>query len=327
MGQYYTERDAFASPAFAAWYARATKNLPSDQPILEPFVGAGHIPLSLQARGVRRPWHGVDLDPPPAEARVMPGLVIHAGDSLKKMPDGFHLAITNPPYLARNWAVRRKLPFPRTTHDDLYKHALDRMLAKVPYVAAIVPGSFIASGLFRERLTAVISLREDLFKDTQCPVCLTLFEPLAAQPRVDDFEVWDGGTRLGWHGDFDRHLASATRTRPWRFNDPHGSIALFGVDNLVGPTIRFAPGPEVPPADIKHSSRVISRIGVSSSWRKAEVTELIAHANRRLILWREETHDILLAPFRGLRQDGHWRRRLDFATARRFLDLAAEDMG
>jgi hypothetical protein len=323
MGQYFTERDAFGSPAFAAWYARATAGLPQDAPILEPFVGAGHIPRSLLARGITRPWHGVDLDPPPVADRVMPGLVIHEGNSLRQIPMGFALAITNPPYLARNWARRRRLPYPRSRHDDLYKHALDRMLARVPYVAAIVPGSFLTADLFHDRLSAAVALREDLFDDTECPVCLALFEPLDRQMRVDDVEVWDGAQRLGWRSDFTRRLETAP-AQPWVFNDPAGPLALFGVDNLVGPSIRFALGKEVPPDQIKHSSRIISRIGLPKRRSAAQVQALVDEANRRLHQWRRDTHDMLLAPFRGQRQDGHWRRRLDFATARRLLDAAWE---
>lgn len=327
LGQYYTEGDAFASPAFAHWYARATAGLAKGAPILEPFVGAGHIPRALAARGITRPWHGVDLDPPAPSARVMPGLVIHKGNSLRQIPQGFTLAITNPPYLASNWAARRKMAFPRTVHDDLYKLALDKMLKRVPFVAAIVPASFMASGQFRDRLTAVVALREDMFLDTQCPVCLVLFEPLPADrlPRTD-FEVWDGLTHLGGYSTFFDHLSTAASRLPWRFNDPQGPVALFGIDNQVGPSIRFAPGPAVPSQDIKHSSRIISRIGLPLPLKRAQVPELIEAANVRLQAWRKETHDVVLSPFRGLRQDGHWRRRLDFATARRLLDLAAEDL-
>jgi hypothetical protein len=327
LGQYFTERDAFGSPAFAAWYARATQGLPKSAAILEPFMGAGHIPRALASRGIVRPWHGVDLDPPPLEARVMPGLVIHKGNSLRQIPRGFALAITNPPYLARNWAARRKMAFPKTIYDDLYKLALEKMLQKVSFVAAIVPASFIVSGQFRHRLTAVVALREDMFLDTQCPVCLALFEPPVTHAlSSDDFAVWDGSTYLGHHGQFQTHLVSASARLPWRFNDPQGEVALFGIDNVIGPTIRFALGNEVAATDIKHSSRIISRIGLPTPLTGARVPALIAAANTRLWAWRQETHDVVLSPFRGLRRDGHWRRRLDFATARRLLDLAAEDL-
>lgn len=327
LGQYYTEGDAFGSPAFAQWYARATHNLPAQAAILEPFAGAGHIPRALRDRGIRRQWHAVDLDPPSPTDIVMSGLVVHKGNSLRQIPRGYALAITNPPYLASNWAARRKMTYPRTHHDDLYKLALDRMLARVPYVAAIVPASFITAGQFHERLTAVVALRGDLFRDTQCPVCLALFEPLPAlvNQRLD-FDVWDGSVHLGTHQQFVNHLTAGSPELAWKFNDPAGPIALFGIDNLVAPTIRFAPGREVPEAEIKYSSRIITRIGLPASVKRSQVPALIETVNQHLSTWRTETHDVLLSPFRGLRQDGHWRRRLDFATARRLLDLSVADL-
>ena len=45
-------------------------------------------------------------------------------------------------------------------------------------------------------------------------------------------------------------------------------------------------------------------------------------ANQLLETYRTQTHDVLMTSFKGLRQDGKYRRRLDYATARALLDLA-----
>ena len=47
-----------------------------------------------------------------------------------------------------------RLAFSGTRFDDLYKHCVDLCLRNANYVAAIIPASFLSSGLFRRRLRA-----------------------------------------------------------------------------------------------------------------------------------------------------------------------------
>ena len=43
--------------------------------------------------------------------------------------------------------------------------------------------------------------------------------------------------------------------------------------------------------------------------------------NTRLKTIREKTHDVFLTAFKGIRRDGHYRRRLDWALARAIVDV------
>ena len=52
------------------------------------------------------------------------------------------------------------------------------------------------------------------------------------------------------------------------------------------------------------------------------VSKFIAEANTILNKLREDTEDVLLTAFKGTRNDGRFRRRLDFANARRILSHA-----
>ena len=64
-------------------------------------------------------------------------------DTIKSFPKGFEVSITNPPWLTRNSATRKVLPFAQSNFDDLYKHCLDLCIRHCIYVAALVPASFL----------------------------------------------------------------------------------------------------------------------------------------------------------------------------------------
>ena len=104
-------------------------------------------------------------------------LEVEKKDTIKKFPLGYKLIITNPPYLAKNSAHRKKIDFPATKYDDLYKLCLEIMLKNCDYVGAIIPASFINANLFLERLHSYTLLSSQMFTDTENPVCLALFSP------------------------------------------------------------------------------------------------------------------------------------------------------
>jgi len=84
---------------------------------------------------------------------INPGsLEVKKRDAIKEFPQGYKLIITNPPYLAKNSAHRKKIDFPTTKYDDLYKLCLEIMLKNCDYVGAIIPASFINADLFLDRL-------------------------------------------------------------------------------------------------------------------------------------------------------------------------------
>ena len=148
-GRYYTRGNPFQLEPFQTW-AKAS-NL-EQQAALEPFAGAKDIPQLIEAASLQcRAWALFDIEPG-AEGVLQ-------RDTLADFPNGFNVCITNPPWLARNSATRRGLPFPESTrHDDLYKYALEKCLTHCGWVAAIIPEAFIRSGLFLQRLQDFISL-------------------------------------------------------------------------------------------------------------------------------------------------------------------------
>lgn len=309
-GQYFTITNPFETIGFYKWIEKIP-NL-KNEIILEPFAGANNIPAMLFEDGIlNNQWACFDIKP---DRNKLSQFNIEQRDTLKDFPIGFHVAITNPPYLAKNSATRRKLDYPKTEYDDLYKLCLEKILNNCNYAAAIVPETFITSGLFHSRLFAVISLTCKMFDDTECPVCLALFIP----QHKDSFLIYRMNELLGSYDELIKNDIRCITENKWNFNDPNGEIGIWCIDGTKEPAIHFGKGENIPSNKIKISSRSLTRVSGLPNGIKLE--ELISECNKILNNYRDTTKDVFLASFKGLRNDGLYRRRLDFATARNILN-------
>lgn len=251
---------------------------------------------------------------------------IEKRDTLTNFPTEFDVCITNPPWLARNSATRRGLPFPEQTHyDDLYKYALEQCLMHCDWVTAIIPEAFIRSSLFQERLSDFVSLvpqdsnsEEEsendrntsyMFNDTEHPVGLAMFTPY----ETTDVRLWRNNQPLGKLTELSKHLPQQSKNRGIVFNEPTGNLGLIAIDNTVSASIRFCRPEELGDYKVRNHCRSITKIGVP--W---DVN--IGRLNIRLATIREKTHDVFLTAFKGLRRDGCYRRRLDWGLARSIID-------
>ncbi len=182
LGRYYTAGNPFTHPAFLRW-AQAAR-LPNAR-ILEPFAGANHLIHHLQSMGLCCSFTSYDITP--ANPRVQ------QRDTLADFPTNYDVCVTNPPWLAKNSATARGLPFPPSKHDDLYKVALERCLEHCAWVAALIPESFIRADIYQDRLQEFVSLTANMFEDTGHPVGLALFGPKS----VADVQTWSGFEKIG----------------------------------------------------------------------------------------------------------------------------------
>ena len=322
-GQFFTTTNPFNLDPFHKWF----KGIPAvaELVLLEPFAGANNIVGMLRDLGYSNAWDCFDIEPVNSDENAT-GVLVKQRDTLLNYPQGYEVAITNPPYLAKNSATRRGLPFPSSKHDDLYKVSLEVMLQETPYVAAIIPESFITQGIFHRRLHAIISLTCKMFEDTEVPVCLALFVPEAVKTDPSDFYIYAENRLLGTYASLKKHLTRFYGPGvPWRFNDPNGCIGLHAVDSQKCASIRFVVGADIPPDEVKETSRSVTRIG--GDIPASCVAKIVAEANKLLGERRESTKDAFMTAFKGLRQDGRYRRRLDFAQARELLNLAAKNVG
>ncbi len=294
-GRFFTTGNPFRHPAFRAW--AQCSGLPS-APILEPFAGANSLIAHLEGMGLCKDSASYDVHP--SDRRV------RRRDTLESFPKGFDVCVTNPPWLARNSATVRGLAFPGCRHDDLYKFALEKCLDNCGWVAALVPESFIRARIFQERLTDFISLASRLFTDTGHPVGLALFQPHLAT----DVKVWFQQARVGLLSELERLRPRPKPDGPLvRFNDPRGNVGLIALDNTRAASIRFCRVEELAEYPVKKTGRHITKLRVDGRVR-------IDAWNDYLDDFRARTHDVLMTCYKGIRKDGMYRRRLDWALAR-----------
>ncbi|MGI6680181.1 MAG: hypothetical protein ACOX3T_01610 [Bdellovibrionota bacterium] len=142
--------------------------------------------------------------------------------------------MTNPPYLAKQSATRKKMDlseyFNSSVYDDLYLIALDRMLEAQKYVVAIIPESFINSSYRKKHLLSSITiLEENPFTDTEVPVCVVCFDGVGKDFK--DIKVYK-------NGDFENDLETieAMKLSPRgnidiSFNNLNSWVGLRAVDS------------------------------------------------------------------------------------------------
>lgn len=323
-GQFYTTTNPFSNDLFLKWLKQVPADIRSSV-WLEPFAGSNHIVKMLDELEHRSQWACFDINP--GVHNAAPQFPIQVRDTLKDFPAPFELAITNPPYLAKNSASRDGLAFPDCAFDDLYKYALSVMLDRVGYVAAIIPESFLTTGLFHDRLFGVATLNCRMFEDTDCPVCLAMFLPAGIKQDPKNFDIYKGNVRLGTYAQLCERKDALLHTRAdvrWRFNEHGGTVGLYAVDSQKERSIRFVPGKVIADDRVKVSSRSVTKIGgvpkgVSSA-------SLIEAANDLLSQFRDRTSDVFLTAFKGMRADGDYRRRLDYSLARHLLNASVDQV-
>ena len=306
QGRYYTVGNPFDCRPFQRWAGCADIN---HKTVLEPFAGSNSLIKHLKDLDLCSHWCAFD---------ILPGAKgVHRRDTITSFPKSFDVCVTNPPWLAKNSATARKLPFPECQYDDLYKFALKKCLDNCGWVAALVPESFIRAELFHPRLTDFVSLTASMFEDTAHPVGLALFEP----EESEDVAVWSGHNCVGTLNELQKCLPGAEtdeqreRMREMVFNEPKGNLGLIALDNTRERSIRFCKPEELNGYSITHSSRALTKINVPFKPQ-------IRAYNKFLEEFRENTQDVLLTSFRGLREDGLYRRRLDWKQARRIIAYA-----
>lgn len=328
-GQFFTVVNPFAMPLFFKWFDIIPQEKRGD--IIEPFAGANNIVAMVDALsegGIH--WHCFDIAPDNKHS-ASPENFICGVDTIENFPKNCgDVVITNPPYLAKNSAKRRGLVYKYPEYDDLYKKCLDVVLKNVGYAAAIIPESFITSGLFHDRIFAICSLPCKMFADTDCPVCLAMFIPKDKKGEAglseNDFFISRDGVDIQTFLSVEEKMETlkGAEQHDWTMNDKDGEIGIVCIDSTKTASIRFIQGKEIPPEKIKVSSRSLTR--VSGLPEGIELSAFLQKCNEILEDMRYKTGDVLLTSFKGLRADGKYRRRLDFKTAQMVMNLAVKEI-
>jgi hypothetical protein len=199
--------------------------------------------------------------------------------------------------------------------------ALENALESADYVVAIIPETFLLSSFPKDRLELAVVIQAELFGDTDAPALVACFGKQATKSAV----VYIGSRLVGRLNEILelRKPKVSTKLRIV-FNDPNGRIGLRAVDGSDGKSpIEFmtANSFDYPPESVVVSSRLMTYLELPEL-SDAQVAKLIGKANAILTQIRQVSGDLVLAPFKGNDRTGKRRRRLDYALARKILNLA-----
>jgi hypothetical protein len=198
--------------------------------------------------------------------------------------------------------------------------ALENALASADYVVAIIPETFLLSSFPKQRLELAVVIQDSLFGDTDAPALVACF----GKEECADAHIFTGNQSIGT---LSKILALREASAPKQkivFNDPKGRIGLRAVDGSDGKSpIAFVAAKDFsyPAESVAVSSRLMTYLELPEL-SDAEVSKLISKANAILSRIRQASGDLVLAPFKGNDKNGKRRRRLDYALARRILNLA-----
>lgn len=368
-GAFLTKRDPFVYDAFKNWLIEALlaskENMKKTITICEPYAGTNSLLKFLHddyrkltdsiladenATGTRIQYRSYDIRSVPESENMFPCSPILQRDTLFNIPDAStDIIVTNPPYLARNSARRRRLAFPFeycgdgiNRPADLYQIAIDTCLRATKWCCMLIPESFVTSRYDKHYVRSIISLPGDLFDDTDCPVCLALFAPentlSKSENNVPAFELYNmNGHKVGtWNSivtQSDSIIGNGRSKKKDKndfkinFNIPDGEIGLHAIDGIkCDNIIRFTAGSNIPSDKIKQSSRSLTRIHINHRFNDAEIEEIIRASNMILNEWRNATNDILMTSFKGTMHNGRYRRRLSYDIAKKILLKATSEI-
>lgn len=328
LGQYYTVKNPFNHVAVHEWYKLMPD--PENLHFIEPFAGANNIiALFDEAFPEIKPaqWEAYDISPEAVGKNQVPEVELTKRDTIKNPVKG-DVVVTNPPYLAKNSASKNKFVIDFGQWQNLYEVSLEKILANADYVCAIIPESFITRKIFTDRLFAVVSITENLFDDTGIPVCLALW----GNKPTEEYKIYSGETCLGTDITLQAKLKSFFSNnvvnKVVKFNDPKGLLGVQAIDNTKEASLRFVRGDTIAPEKIKHTSRHVTRVSVyDAETNDPYITEenldnFIEETNKLLHKYRELTDDVFLTSSKGIREDGKYRRRLDFKTIKMLINSA-----
>ena len=304
LGQFYTTKNPFHLKPFRDWF---DKNNLADHTILEPFAGANHIVNHIKEIYPDIKSKSFDNNPNNQE--------VENRDTLKDFPKGYKVVLTNPPW--SNKVMRAFIGFSNDSlqgFENTYQLALYNCLINCDYVCALIPASFISSMYFEfeffiKRLERYVLIHDRLFDDTEEPTCLVMF----SKDETSDVKIYFDDEFKGLYRDIllkiPPRLNSDLNIKISRlmYNRP-GDLLIRSVDNTVDPSILFFNKGELKsnPMTNKFQDKTRLLLNVSGNFKVTD--DLIRDLNSNLNKMREETYDLFLSTFKGMRKDGKYRR-------------------
>jgi len=318
LGQFFTKATLWLKPQVEDFIKRSGCTIAYD-----PFAGGGDLLKAAKEILNFKEIKGLDIDS---------SLEWEINDSLLNIPHIENaIIITNPPYIAKQSASRKKIDlsqyFSTSVYDDVYLIALDRMLEAQKNVVAIIPESFINSAYrLKQKIDSITILEENPFEDTENPVCVVCFDGVIKS--FDKVKVYKNTKLENTLENIQNIRIEPSHTVKITFNTLNGWLGLRAIDSTDDKTFICFDYKENFDYDwennIKVSSRHFSLIDIDVP--KGKRTDFIKRCNEIILQIRKESSDILLTPFKGNTKKGIRRRRLDFRLARAIMEIAFEDV-
>jgi len=316
LGQFFTKKNFWLKPHIVDFIKSVNADIAFD-----PFAGSGDLLNVATEIGIKN-IKGFDIDK---------DLKWEINDSLVSIPTvSDSIIITNPPYLT-NYSAKRKgvieqvqKYFDSCKYDDLYQLAIEKCLSN-DFGVMIIPETFINSTFPKNRLVSITIIEDEIFNDTENPVCVICFDN--KEKKYDQIKVYKNDRFLGTLQNFEKMRKFPGKHIHIRFNSLNGQIALRAVDTTdPKKPISFMRPDQIDydMSKIKVSSRLITLIELNV--HNDLIDKIIDFCNLALNEFRVRTHDVLLSPFKGNKKNGERRRRLDYLTARALLEEAYEEV-
>ena len=167
LGQYFTVDNFWLKKHILDFILSTKTNI-----AIDPFAGNGDLLKVMRGTGYKK-LIGFDIDS---------SLNWEKKDSLIDIPKIKNsIIVTNPPYLT-NYSAKRKgiydeveKYFKDSKYEDLYQVALEKCL-KNDFGVLIIPETFLNSSFPKNRLTNITIIEDNLFNDTEVPICVVCFD-------------------------------------------------------------------------------------------------------------------------------------------------------
>ncbi|UUM20248.1 hypothetical protein NPA13_02165 [Mycoplasma sp. 2045] len=314
-GQFFTERNVFENNSVFQEFM--SKNELWNKNILEPFAGANNLIRFLQEKNQKLKYESFDLEPKNSNVKK--------NDSINNwFYKDFDLIVTNPPYLSKHSARRMKIDADFQNYDDLYKLSLDRCISNVRFTVAIIPTTLINSNrkedqkLIEKLVIFQLLPDKENFNDTEHPVALAYFDNLKDD---GDFLLYENNKFIDSYKNLRNKEQKILKQRnEWniRFNVVSGNLCINTGDNTKDKTnIKFHDSEWKSNDQVKSTDRHKVKLLIED----VEVDEeLIEAFNKKIQELRNNHCDYLWASFKGVSRTGHFRKRLDFETAKKIIN-------
>ena len=193
LGQFFTKNGFWLKKHILEFIKATNTKLAFD-----PFAGGGDL-LSVAKKIGFKEIKGLDIDK---------NLNWEFNDSLLNIPKiDNSIIITNPPYLTNYSAKRKgilenvKKYFEVCNYSDIYQLAIEKCLTN-DYGLMIIPETFINSRFPKNRLVSITIIEDQLFNDTENPICIICFDD--KNKTYDQIDIYKNENLIGKLGYFEK---------------------------------------------------------------------------------------------------------------------------